>query len=207
MDLQFLNKFIWVPKFCMKSAKSVIACLKQRGIFWHQLSLQFRLSSAPRVLTEILTLLLGLMRTQDVYVAWFLDDLLLKDSSAGLKAMNFSANIQRMIPYLQLVSKICPPVLILSWHNPSQNFPFFRKYCLFRVPHVDPQIQMEPLSSLLHEGSRHNGSILWSSFFWQVLPMVFTLWTVLCICPARQISPWHGDIATWGVKKSFLPMP
>lgn len=85
----------------MKSAKSVIACLKQRGIFWHQLSLQFRLSSAPRVLTEILTLLLGLMRTQDVYVAWFLDDLLLKDSSAGLKAMNFSANIQRMIPFLQ----------------------------------------------------------------------------------------------------------
>lgn len=77
-------------------------------------------------------------------------------SAAGLLSHNFVCqhpkdNLVLSNLLVNQLSKICLSALIPIGKpgsnlgcSPSQNFPSSWKYCLFKVPHVDPQIQKPP---------------------------------------------------------------
>lgn len=114
----------------------------------------------------------------------------------------------------------------VSWsyrgYSPNKNLPSSRKECLLKVPLADPQIQKAPLSLLLHKGSRPNGSLLLKQtslpsftaehFSSTSLPRGInrsTLWTILCVFPAKQFSLWFGGSLAlhWGHQSHSFPCP
>lgn len=118
LDLKSLNKFLYIPKVLMQSARSVIASLRQgehlasvdtqnaylhvpiyspHQCFLHLavadyhyqfVPLPLSLSSVPRLFTKILAPLLSLFRTQGIQVRGYLHNLLLKHAPPSYLSVN-----------------------------------------------------------------------------------------------------------------------